>query len=141
MEIRSSLKSCWPEHRWLIFIIVMAFLLRVWGIKYGLPYTFVGHESELVSGPAKGLVNRDLYPGIMRQGHLFFNILMAQYALIAPAKYLIDFISGVRYDSLSDFVQVLKSSQDLFLFVARVNCLLFGTATVLLVLRPQNKDC
>lgn len=90
----------------LVWVIGAGALLRLVGITYGLPYFFVGHEWELVNGPRSAVRSLTFFPGYLRQGHLFFNILIPQHI----------FLSGIG----SGFL----------LFWARLNVVVFAVLTV-----------
>ena len=48
---------------WLILsIIFLAFILRIWGVTYGLPGLFVGDEKSIVGGAMKMIYQKNIFP-------------------------------------------------------------------------------
>lgn len=99
------------DTKWIMWILTIALLLRLIGLSYGLPFYYVGHEWELASGPFRGIERGDFFSGYLRQGNLFFNILMIQ---VAP----LSLIFGKNFE--------------LYHILARFNSAIFSTATILL---------
>ena len=46
----------------IILILILAFILRIWGVAYGWPGLFVGDEKSLVGGALKMIYERNIFP-------------------------------------------------------------------------------
>jgi len=110
-----------------LVIILLSFLVRIWGIDFGLPYKHIVDE--------EAIVYRAFYTGANQLQPLRYiytpfvpYIVLFEYGIFFTAGYILGF-----FGSTSEFfISYLKDPTTFFL-IARVTLALFGVATVWLV--------
>jgi hypothetical protein len=102
----------------------MAFLLRVWGISFGLPFTYHPDEHQYVD-TALGFLSGDLNPHRFNNPALFKYLLATLYALC----YLAGRSLGV-FDSVTSFQAWATTDPMSVYLLGRLTSALLGTATV-----------
>lgn len=108
----------------LIFILIVAFVIRVWGSSFGLPYNYHFDEQFYVNTAlalGDGVLNNPPYnpTGLS-------NILFPQFA----AYYLVGKIIG-EFSSPQVFEAVFRTDPTIFYLLARLTVIVFGAATIL----------
>lgn len=119
----------------LALILLVALLLRLVGISYGLPLWLVGDEPALIFGSLKMLELKTILPVLHASsfGSTFY------YGPYLPIIYLLPFTFavGIKYlffaGSFILFKQFLLADPSIFFIVARLISAFLGTATVWLV--------
>ncbi len=105
----------WPA---LALILIAAFLLRIWGIKQGLPYTYNSDEATHFVPRAIAFFSHDLNP------HYFLN---------PPAySYLLHIVFELWFGSGDAVVRSYTNDPTAVFVVARVVAAVLGTAAVAL---------
>ncbi|MDP3729378.1 MAG: glycosyltransferase family 39 protein [bacterium] len=119
----------------LITIVVLAFIVRIIGINYGLPLTVVGDEVPFVFGALKMLELKTLLPSLHVEDFksvLYFPAYLSYLYLIPFAIWI-----GIRFlffeGDLGALRQMLISDPSHFFIIARFISALFGTAAVWLL--------
>lgn len=113
---------------WIVFLIfALAFVLRIWGITFGLPGTDHGDESEVVNHAVR-FGSGDLNPHRFQYGSLFQYILFVFYGIY----FLLGYLLG-QYSSLHHFALSFIQDPTVFYLIARVLSAVFGTATLLVI--------
>src|SRR5512135_2772481 len=106
-------------------ILLLAIILRVWGVGYGLPYTYHVDEPTYVSAALNlgaGTIGKQPNP----TG--YSNILFGEFA----AYYLAGRVTG-QFPTTAAFEQAYRSDPSVFLLLGRLTSVLLGAATVLVV--------
>jgi hypothetical protein len=116
----SSLKKVLP----LLLVCLLALLLRIWGISFGLPGIDHGDESEVVNHAVR-FGSGDLNPHRFQYGSLMQYLLFFIYG----CYYVLASLVG-RYDSTHQFAVQFVSDPTVFYMIARVLSACLGTATV-----------
>jgi hypothetical protein len=114
--------------RWLAFFIVVATLLRVWGLGYGLPHPLTRPDEERVVGAAMSIASGAtlhpgdfMYPGLMK--YVAGAVLSAYFNVGRGLGWFVDF---------DDFDRQLKAEEGLRNYlVCRAVSVLFGVLTVI----------
>lgn len=110
----------------LFLIIVLAALLRLWGIGFGLPDLFHADEPTAIN-LAFAMGKGDLNPHAFWKPSLIYYLLLFEFGLF----YLIGFISG-RFDTLLDFAALFLNNPTPFYLIARISMgVICGVLTVL----------
>jgi hypothetical protein len=105
--------------------LLLAVVLRVWGVGYGLPYPYHVDEPTYVSAALNlgaGTIGKQPNP----TG--YSNILFGEFA----AYYLAGRVTGL-FPSTAAFEQAYRSDPSVFLLLGRLTSILLGAATVLVV--------
>ncbi len=114
-----------PYNLYLIFILIGGFLVRLWGIDFGLPYLY--HQDEgMTMNVTLGFGTGDLHP------HYFWHPHLIHYSLffIYGCYFLLGKGLG-WFASLSDFERLFFTNPSSFYLIGRfVMGVLFGTATI-----------
>lgn len=108
----------------LVGILLLALILRLWGISFGLPYAYHIDELPYVRTALKlgsGVLSNPPYDPTG-----FANILFVEYG----ALYAMGRFSGI-FESAEDFEVLYRSDPTVFLLLSRLTSVLLGTATVL----------
>ncbi len=116
--------------RWLVAVVGVAALVRVWGIWFGLPHTQARPDELVVAGIAVHFFSGDLNPGFFDYPTLFM------YGL--GGLYLLYFIGGAltgRFASVSAFLLAWQQDWSPFFLIARGVSAVCGTLTVVIVYR------
>lgn len=111
---------------WVTLILVGAFALRIWGIRFGLPYLYHYDEHFYVNTALKlgaGVLNNPPYAATGLS-----NILFVEYA----AYFIVGRLSGA-FANATEFEAVFRSDPTMFYLLARLTTAFLGTATVLVV--------
>lgn len=106
-------------------ILLLAIILRVWGVGYGLPYSYHVDEPTYVSAALNlgaGTIGKQPNP----TG--YSNILFGEFA----AYYLAGRVTG-QFPTTAAFEQAYRSDPSVFLLLGRLTSVLLGAATVLVV--------
>lgn len=116
-------KSKWKAIILLAIILLAALALRLWGIGFGLPFTYHYDEHFYVTGAlnlGKGMVGEHPDP----TGYT--NILFGEYVVY----FLLGRLLGI-FDSISAFETAYRTNASAFYLLGRFTSALFGSATVL----------
>ncbi len=117
----------------IISILILAFILRVLGINYGLPNFFIGDEQALIGGSLKMIELKTLIPSLHPEE---FRLLY--YPPFVSYLYLLFFIPIIliKYIFINNF-GLLKINLILnpgsFILMARFLSVLFSTATIYII--------
>jgi len=106
----------------LILIIAGALFLRVYGINYGLPFSY-HFDEKAYSGAALNLGKARIEPLTNPTGYT--NILFLEYA----AYFVLGKISGL-FPTLSSYEQLYRTDPSSFLMLARITSAIFGMLNV-----------
>ncbi len=110
--------------RLLLLVCLLALVLRIWGISFGLPGIDHGDESEVVNHAVR-FGSGDLNPHRFQYGSLLQYLLFFIYG----CYYVLASLIG-RYDSTHQFAVQFVSDPTVFYMIARVLSACLGTATV-----------
>src|SRR3989344_4586494 len=119
----------------LIVVLLAAFLIRVWGVGYGLPQEFISDEFLMVAGSLKMLEAKTLRPYF---GDIFYHQPLSAYiSLGGIGTYLgWEMLTG-KFTSLKAMADYYASDHAAnareLLVVTRFLAVLFGTATIYLM--------
>ena len=111
----------------LVSIVLFAFVLRVWGINFGLPYEYHVDEVQYVR-QAASMGENGLEPAVWNNPPLFKYILLAEYG----AAYVIGRVLNI-YSSTAMFGSIHSADPSLLYLLGRGTSALFGALTVLLL--------
>ncbi len=121
----------------LAILLLVAFVLRVVGIGYGLPLWLVGDEPAFIFGSFKMMELHTLIPAFHQADFIstFYYppylsyLYLLPFIAVACVKYL--FFSG----TFGEFTQFLQTDLSVFFLVSRLISAMIGTATVYVVYR------
>jgi len=124
------------KKNWLIFVILLlAFVLRLWGSWYGLPGLFVGDEKSLVGGALKMIYQQNILPVLEPD---IFRLLY--YPTLIPWTYLIFFVPYTifvyltgDFGSMAELRDFFIMDPSVFFLMARIINVFFATGAVFLV--------
>lgn len=117
----------------LISILIIAFILRIVGINYGLPNFFIGDEQALIGGSLKMIELKTLIPSLYPEEFrlLYYPPLISYfYFLFFVPVVLIKYLL-IGNLSLLKINFILNPS--IFILLTRFLSVLFGTATIYLI--------
>lgn len=110
---------------WLLMLVcLLALVIRIWGISFGLPGIDHGDESEVVNHAVR-FGSGDLNPHRFQYGSLIQYMLFFIYG----CYYVLASLAG-RYDSIHQFAVQFVRDPTIFYMIARVLSASLGTATV-----------
>lgn len=125
-----TLKRFWnKEHLPLLVIILVAVLVRVWGIWHGLPYAFYGDEQHFVKR-AVSFGSGDLNPHWFHKPAFLMYVLFFEYGVF----FILGHVFGA-FDSVSDFAKLFFVDPSAFYLIGRLTVAAFGVATVYITYR------
>lgn len=121
----------------LFLVLVVGFLLRLWGVDYGLPFPLVSDEEVLIGGALKMLELRSLIPALHPEA---MSILY--YPVALPYLYIVLMtpVFGGLYllhglPSLDQFALVVLDNMSPIWLAARLSSVVMSTATLFLIYR------
>jgi radical SAM superfamily enzyme YgiQ (UPF0313 family) len=136
-KIIRLIRGHWP----IMVIVALAFGLRICGVAYGLPGTFVGDEKSLVGGALKMIYEKNIFPVLAPDD---FRLLY--YPAFIPWIYLIFFIPWLLLVYFTGDFQSLVAVKDYFtvnpedfFLIARLINVIFSSATIYLVYLAAKK--
>lgn len=114
------------NRKWQVVLLIfaLAFVLRIWGVSFGLPGLDHGDESEVVNHAVR-FGSGDLNPHRFQYGSLVQYILFSLYGLYYAIGYLLGYFSSVHHFALS-FI----NDPTVFYLIARGLSALLGAFTV-----------
>ncbi len=117
------------------FILSYAFLIRIVGIDFGLPYLYNADEPIFVEH-SKHILNGSLNPGWYGAGTLIIYLLAILYAMIFAIYYVYSCAIGNTH-TLSEFkqiiVKILQSDPTLFYLPGRLLMVFFAVISIYMV--------
>lgn len=135
MISKIKLKQFFKEYFFIVVIVFLAFILRIWGVAYGLPGLFVGDEKSIVGGALKMMYERNIFPVLAPDT---FRLLY--YPVLIPWICLIFFVPWSFFVYLTgDFVSVsalrdhFTLNPEAFFLIARLINVFFSTAIIFLI--------
>lgn len=118
----------------LLIILLVSFILRVWGINWGLPYLYNTDEYRVVNFSLKMGATRNLNPGSFVYPTLYLYVMLFVYGLV----FLIGKVFGV-YKTPIDFGIGFIKDPSLVYIVSRFFSAFFGTLVVLFTYKLGKK--
>src|SRR3989339_1217626 len=110
---------------WILWTIVgIGLFLRLWGIAYGLPGSFIPDES-LIANKAAAMGTGDLNPHFFGYPTFFMYLTALSYGLLFAVLKFIGLIT-----SIPDFKTVFFAQPSAFYLIPRVISVMFGTALI-----------
>lgn len=129
MGISQSNYDLWNKRNLIIgllfFTVVMAVALRIWGIRFGLPYRYHIDETFYVALSLKLPTSRFDIPIKTHGPNLFYMVLLLEYV----AYFIISLVIG-RVDSITQFEALYRSDPTIFVLLARLTSVIAGVATL-----------
>jgi 4-amino-4-deoxy-L-arabinose transferase-like glycosyltransferase len=125
-----------PEHLLLAAIGLVALLLRVYGIEFGLPLHYHIDETRVMSRVMKMVTTGDLNPHFFHYPSFIFyflSVLVAGYYGVHFIPFALGSIIDGRVPSLSAFRLAFEADVTTLYLIGRLSNALFGVLTVLLV--------
>lgn len=125
----------------LIGILVLAFLVRVVGIEYGLPLWLFDDEPSLVTSALKMLELKTLVPRLHQEEfkQLLYYPPYFSYLLLVPFSVII----GIKYILFSgawaQFINYLLIDASVFFIMARLISITFGILTIWLIYKTAKQ--
>ena len=121
----------------IVIVLVIAFLIRLPGIFYGLPYHLLADEEANIYGALKMIELKTFLPVLHRadfDGLLYYPPILAYiYAILfIPAIAIMHIVSGYSLDTLKDLL-ILNPS--VFWYIARSLSIFFSLAGIYMVYR------
>jgi hypothetical protein len=115
---------------YLIVILLVSLALRVWGISYGMPYSFILDETYLVNR-SLSLGTGDLNPHLFEwPGHLLMYALLAIYGLY----FVLGYAAGI-FSSAENFALSFLVDPSHFYIIGRAFMVLLSMVTVYVTYR------
>jgi len=124
------------KKHWLILsVVLLALVLRLWGVWYGLPGLFIGDEKSLVGGALKMIYQQNIFPVFEPS---VFRILY--YPTLIPWIYLIPFVPYTLFiyftgdfNSFTELRNHFVMDPSPFFLIARIINAFFASGIVFLV--------
>ena len=135
MLVINKIKIFIKSNYLIILILLLAFVLRVWGVTYGLPGLFVGDEKSIVGGAMKMMYQKNIFPvlepDIFRL--LYYPTLIPWVLLIFFVPWFILVYMSGNFSSLSNLRDYFVLNPESFFLIGRVVNVFFSVAVVYLI--------
>lgn len=118
----------WSHYSVLFFILLMSFIIRVFGIDFGLPFFHHPDEEFIVVKALRLGLHKDLNPGFYIYGTLYLYFIFFLYSVY----FLIGYLLGI-FSSVSAFGESFFKDPTVFFLIGRVATVLIGTASVYMI--------
>jgi len=112
------------ENRWLLFILLLALGVRVWGLSFGLPMTECRPDENLIVKTASGFFSGDLNPHNFHYPTFFMYLMAGFYGLAGLLAHALGKLP------VFNLVHEAARNPAPFFLAARLVSALFGTAAV-----------
>ena len=112
---------------WLVLIILVGFVLRVWGISFGLPHEHCRPDESTLVHKSLSIGSGDLNPHFFNYPSLHFYILAILYAIF----FFIGWAGGV-FSDLAEFQRQFFLDPSPFYLIGRLLSAFLGTASLYL---------
>jgi len=106
-------------------LLVLALIVRAWGLGFGLPFGYARPDETAIAGPAVGFLSGDLRPPFLQWPTLFSYVTAFLYVIYG---WLLGPIIG--YATLADFADSRYQSLAPFLYITRGLSMTMGVVTV-----------
>lgn len=128
MSCGTSKRALLRRHSALLVVLLVALVMRLWGISFGLPYQYHVDEPQYVVQAAQMLEARSLRPA------WFNNPPLAKYAMMAADAGVLSvgMLLG-RYSSPGDFADKVTADHSALYLAGRLLSVLYGVLTVVAV--------
>lgn len=113
----------------IVFILVLASILRLWGIWHGYPFSYYPDEQHLVNR-AVSFGSGDLNPHWFHKPGFLMYLLFFEYVLF----FLVGKVAGI-FQGVDSFAVYFFRNSWPFVIIGRITVALFGIATVYMVYR------
>jgi 4-amino-4-deoxy-L-arabinose transferase-like glycosyltransferase len=129
-----SLRKLISEHKWLILILLFACLLRLFGIRFGLPYQYHPDEVKYVILALKvGAVGPNV--GYFDNPTGFVYLLFFEYGIV----YILGRLLSI-FHSTKDLAILYYQNPTIFYLLGRITSVLLGVGTVWLTYAISKKS-
>lgn len=125
----SSNREIW----WLLGVLVLATVVRCWGIQHDLPYSYYGDESHFINR-SLSFGSGDLNPHWFHKPAFYMYVLFAEYGLY----FLIGTVNGT-WLSVDDFAVSYILNPGPFILIGRLTTLAFSVASMVFVYLIGNR--
>lgn len=125
-----------PASRLIMLVMILAAVLRLWGIGFGLPLTTARPDEIQIAGPAVGYLSGDLRPPFFQWPALFQYTVAVAYAVYAVVGRPV-----TGFTSIAAFAESRRQSLVPFLYIPRLLSAMLGVATIWLVYRLARRLC
>ncbi|OGY48535.1 MAG: hypothetical protein A3B89_00440 [Candidatus Buchananbacteria bacterium RIFCSPHIGHO2_02_FULL_40_13] len=125
----------------IILILILAFILRIWGVAYGWPGLFVGDEKSLVGGALKMIYERNIFPVLEPDAFrlLYYPVLIPWILLIFFVPWTIFVYLTGDFSSLSVLRDNFILNPEVFFLIGRIVNVVFATILVFLIYKVGTK--
>lgn len=141
MLLINKIKIFILSHYPIILIMLLAFLLRIWGVTYGLPGLFVGDEKSMVGGALKMMYQKNIFPVLEPDVFrlLYYPVLVPWIMLIFFVPWAIFVYIRGDFSSLSILRDYFILNPENFFLIGRVINVFFATSLVFLIYKIAEK--
>ena len=141
MLLINKLKIFIKTNYLIVLILILAFILRIWGVAYGLPGLFVGDEKSLVGGALKMIYERNIFPVLEPDTFrlLYYPVLLPWILLIFFAPYTIFVYLTGDFSSLAVLRDNFILNPEIFFLIGRIVNVFFATSLVFLIYQVGKK--
>jgi hypothetical protein len=130
-EVNRSERIELKQFDWLLAAILVAgFVVRIWGISFGLPHRESRPDETILVTQALGFFSGDLNPHSFSYGSFYKYILFVLYFFY----FLVGKVTG-KYSEISDLLNEFVSDPTNFYLIDRCVSALLGTATCFVLYR------
>ncbi|MDO8669446.1 MAG: glycosyltransferase family 39 protein [Candidatus Buchananbacteria bacterium] len=141
MLIINKLKIIIKNNYVIILILLLAFVLRIWGVAYGLPGLFVGDEKSIVGGALKMMYQKNIFPvlepNVFRL--LYYPVLVPWILLIFFVPWAIFVYFSGNFSSLASLRDYFILNPENFFLIGRIVNVFFAVAIVFLMYKVGQK--
>jgi len=133
-KIKQKMKKILKDNSLILLILGLGFILRIWGISFGLPDLFKYDEITHVEIALK-LGSSGLNPGSFTHSSLMYYVLFCEYLVIYAFQYLLK----LAVSPLDFLIKNYINNPSFIFFVSRITQAIFGTGIIALVYMTGKK--
>lgn len=120
-----SIKEFLFSNKYILIILIVSFILQVWGINFGLPYIYNSDE-PIIANRAVSFFTGDFNPHWYGYpGSFLMNILFLLYGIY----FIIGLVLG-HYSNITEFINLYKANPTIFYLLGRSSAVVFGTLSI-----------
>ena len=116
------------NNKYILMILIIAFILQIWGINFGLPYTYNPDETVFVKKTVNFFTG-DFNPHWFgHPGSFLMNMLFLIYSIY----FVFGLVLG-HFSNLTEFVNLYKSNPTNFYLLGRFSAVIFGALSIYII--------
>jgi len=128
------IKEFFFSNKYILIILLVAFILQIWAINFGLPYIY-NPDEPIIADIAVNFFTGDFNPHWFGYpGSFMMNILFLIYCIY----FIIGLMLG-HFSNITEFINLYKVNPTIFYLLGRLSAVVFGTLSIYILYKIVSK--